>query len=234
MSSLAETIRARQRAGVMAVIAEVKVRSPKEGDLLGGRDPRDLARAYTESGAAGISVVTEERDFGGSIEIVRAIRSVSDLPILRKNFPATAADLAETLAAGAQAQLLTVRMLEPARFLELHAAALELGLETLVEVHDASEVAFLRAHAVAPSLVGVNNRDIAIGETDDGDVSRTERFMAGLPFDVPRISESAISGPDDARRARDAGADAILVGTAILRAADPAAAVRALADVGVA
>jgi indole-3-glycerol phosphate synthase len=234
VSSLVATIRERRRAGVMAVIAEVKVRSPKEGDLLAGRDPRDLARAYTESGAAGISVVTEERDFGGSIEIVRSVRSVTDLPILRKNFPATTADLAETLEAGAQAQLLTVRMLEPGLFLELHAAALDLGLETLVEVHDASDVAFLRAHAVTPSLVGVNNRDIAIGETDDGDVSRTERFMADLPFDVPRISESAISGPTDARRARDAGADAILVGTAILRAADPAAAVRALADVGLA
>lgn len=111
-------------------------------------------------------------------------------------------------------------MLEPALFLALHAAALDLGLETLVEVHDASEVAFLRAHGVEPSLVGVNNRGIAIGETDDGDVSRTERFMADLPFAVPRISESAISGPADARAARvnRRGGDAILVGTAILRA----------------
>lgn len=218
----------------MAVIAEVKVRSPKEGDLLAGRDPRDLARAYTDAGAAGISVVTEAHDFGGSIEIVSAVRSVTDLPILRKNFPRTDADLAETVGAGAQVQLLTVRMLEPALFLELHAAALDLGLETLVEVHDAAEVEFLRAHGVAPSLIGVNNRDIAIGETDDGDVSRTERFIAELPFDVPRVSESAISGPADARRARDAGADAVLVGTAILRADDPGDAVRALVAVGAA
>lgn len=216
----------------MAVIAEVKVRSPKEGDLLAGRDPRDLARAYDAAGAAGVSVVTEERDFGGSVDIIGAVRSVTDLPILRKNFPATVADLEATLAAGAQAQLLTVRMLRPELFLELHAAALAIGLETLVEVHDAGEVDFLRAHDITPSLIGVNNRDIAIGETDDGDVTRTERFMSALPFDVPRISESAISGPADARRARDAGADAVLVGTAILRAPDPGAMVRSLVEVG--
>ena len=216
----------------MAVIAEVKVRSPKEGDLLAGRDPRALARAYAAAGAAGVSVVTEERDFGGSVDIIRAVRSVTDLPILRKNFPASEADLADLLDAGAQAQLLTVRMLARDQFLELHAAALAMGLETLVEVHDASDVEFLREHRVAPSLIGVNNRDIAIGETDDGDVSRTERFMGALPYPVPRISESAISGPDDARRARDAGADAVLVGTAILRAPDPGEMVRALVAVG--
>ncbi len=101
-----------------------------------------------------------------------------------------------------------------------------------MEVHDADEVAFLQAHAIAPSLIGINNRDIAIGEIDDGDVSRTERVIADLPFDAPRVSESAISGPDDARRARDAGADAVLVGTAILRAADPATAVRELCAIG--
>jgi indole-3-glycerol phosphate synthase len=232
MMRLAESIRARQRQGVMPVLAEIKVRSPKEGDLLRGRDPRDLARLYASLPVAGISVVTETRDFGGSIDLIRQVRTVTDLPILRKNFPATKDDLAETFEAGAQAQLLTIRMLEPERFIALHRDALALGLETLVEVHDPREAALLREHGIKPSLMGINNRDIAIGETDDGDVGRTERFVGVLPREVPRISESAIAGPDDARRARDAGADAVLVGTAILAAADPTAMIRSLVEVG--
>ncbi len=216
----------------MPVLAEVKVRSPKEGDLLRGRDPADLARIYASLPIAGISIVTEERDFGGSVDLIRRVRGVTDLPILRKNFPRGPADLADTRDAGAQVQLMTVRMIEPLPFVTLHGEALALGLETLVEVHSPQEMTFLRARSIAPSLLGVNNRDIAIGETDDGDVGRTEALIETLPRDVPIISESAITGPDDARRARDAGADAVLVGTAILRADDPAAMIRSLCDVG--
>jgi indole-3-glycerol phosphate synthase len=230
--TLAGSIRARQAAGVMPVLAEIKLRSPQHGDLLRGRDPAELARVYTSQPVAGISVVTEAGGFGGSIEVLRQVRAATDRPILRKNFPATVADLAQTRDAGAQVQLLTVKMLQPAVFLRLHRAAVELGLETLVEIHHPSELALVAQLDAAPSLIGVNNRDIARGETDDGDVAHSESLLAQLPGGPPRLSESAIAGPDDARRARDAGADAILVGTAILTAPDPAAMIRWLVEVG--
>jgi len=232
LSSLVASIRARQREGVMPVLAEIKVRSPKEGDLLRGRDPADLARMYASLPVAGISIVTEERDFGGSVDLIRRVREVTDLPILRKNFPAGEADLTDTREAGAQVQLLTVRMMGLPTLVELHDTAVALGLETLVEVHDTTETTALAAHGIRPSLLGVNNRDIAIGEIDDGDVGRTEAVIGALPTGAPIISESAIAGPEDARRARDAGADAVLVGTAILTADDPAAMIRSLVDVG--
>jgi indole-3-glycerol phosphate synthase len=232
VTGLVAAIRARQAAGVLPVLAEIKLRSPEHGDLLRGRDPAQLARVYAAQPVAGISVVTQGGDFGGSIEVLRQVRAVTDLPILRKNFPATPADVVQTRDAGAQVQLLTVKMVEPAVFRRLHRVALDLGLETLVEIHQLAELAILAQLDTAPSLIGVNNRDIALGETDDGDVGRSESYLARLPLGVPRLSESALTGPGDARRARDAGADAILVGTAILTAADPAAMIRSLVEVG--
>ncbi len=225
-------IRTRQRAGRMPVIAEVKVRSPKEGPLLRGRDPGALAEAYAAAGAAGVSVVTEPHDFGGSLDIIRRVREVTHLPILRKDFPQSQADLDDTLDAGAQVLLLTVKMLDPDGFADLHASALASGLETLVEVNTVDDIARLREMDITPSIIGINNRDIAIGETDDGDVGLTESLARSIPEGAPLLSESAIHGADDARRARDAGADAVLVGTAILLADDPAAKVRELVEVG--
>lgn len=232
MSGLVASIRRRQDEGWMPVLAEIKVRSPKEGDLLGGRAPEDLARIYDAQPAAGISVVTEPHDFGGEVAIIARIRSLTDLPILRKDFPRGVADLEETARAGAQAQLLTVRMLDPELLTELHDVAQAMGLETLVEVHDSADVELVRELGLRPDVLGINNRDIVRGETDDGDVSLTERLAAVLPPDVPILSESAIAGAADARRARDAGADAVLVGTAILTAVDPAAMIAELAGVG--
>ncbi len=232
MTGMVDSIRARQRAGHMPVIAEIKVRSPKEGPLLRGRDPVDLARAYEAGGAAGISVVTEPHDFGGSVDIIRRIRGVTGLPILRKDFPRSTVDVDTTVEAGAQVLLLTVKMLDPEGFADLHARALDSGLETLVEVGSDADIGRLREMGIAPSIVGINNRDIAIGETDDGDVGRTEGLAEAVPQDAPLLSESAISTADDARRARDAGADAVLVGTAILQADDPTAKVRELVAIG--
>ena len=197
MPGMVTSIRARQDAGDMPVLAEVKVRSPKEGPLLRGRDPGELAAVYASAGAAGVSVVTEPHDFGGSLDIIRRVRAAVDLPILRKDFPRSQA-----------------------------------GLETLVEVNSADDITRLREMGVTPSIVGINNRDIAIGETDDGDVGGTEGLAASVPGGAPLLSESAISTADDARRARDAGADAVLVGTAILQADDPGAKVRELVTVG--
>jgi indole-3-glycerol phosphate synthase len=229
---LTDSIRRRQAEGYLPVLAEIKVRSPKEGDLLGGRDAVVLARAYAARPVAGISVVTEPRDFGGSVELLRDVAAAVDVPVLRKDFVLDRAGLEVTLDAGAAAILLTVSMIDRDVFAELHAAARELGLDTLVEVHDREELGWVRESGIEPSVLGINNRDIRVGEVDAGDVSLTEGLAALAPDSWLVLSESAIAGPEDARRARLAGADAVLVGTSILRAPDPAGAIDALAAVG--
>ncbi len=216
----------------MPVLSEIKVRSPKDGDLLRGRAPEDLAGAMAACPIAGLSVVTEADDFGGDLGIVRRVRPVVPVPILRKDFLHTEQDLDETVAAGADAVLLTVCMQDDAALARLHAAARERGLETLVEVHDEDDVHRVRALGLQPDVLGINNRDILVREVDDGDVTVTERLGAVAPPGTLLLSESAIAGPDDAVRARSAGADAVLVGTSILKAPDPASAIRALVGVG--
>jgi indole-3-glycerol phosphate synthase len=222
----------RQGEGRLPVIAEIKARSPREGDLLRGRDPVELARTYASRPIAGISVVTEPGDFGGSVDLLREVAAATDVPVLRKDFVVDGAGLEETLAAGAAAILLTVSMIDRRSFPDLHRTAQDLGLETLVEVHDAGEVEWLRVEELEPDILGINNRDIVQREVDDGDVSVTEALISFVPERWVVLSESAIGGPDDARRAREAGADAVLVGTSILKAPDPAAAIDALAAVG--
>ena len=230
--SLAGSIRRRQTEGHMPVLSEIKVRSPKEGDLLRGRAPEHLAAVMVTTPIAGLSVVTDPAQFGGDTDIIRTIRPLVRVPILRKDFTASERDLDETVDCGADAILLTVCLLDDEPLARLHAAAQERGLETLVEVHDDKDVARVIDLGLRPDVLGVNNRNIQIGETDGGDVSLTERLVPALPPGSVLLSESAISGPDDARRARDAGADAVLVGTSILQAPDPAEAIRALAAVG--
>jgi indole-3-glycerol phosphate synthase len=232
MRSLAGSIRRRQAEGVMPVLSEIKVRSPKEGNLLRGRASEELAAAMASTPIAGLSVVTDLIHFGGDTDIIRTVRPLVPVPILRKDFTRTEADLDETLDCGADAILLTVCLLDDEPLARLHAAAQERGLETLVEVHDDKDVARVVDLGLRPDVLGVNNRDIQLGETDDGDVALTERLVPTLPPGSVLLSESAISGPDDVRRARAAGADAVLVGTAVLQAPDPAEAIRALAGVG--
>lgn len=229
---LTESIRRRQREGRLPVLAEIKVRSPKDGDLLRGRDPVELARAMGACPIAGLSVVTEPVDFGGELDLIARARPWVSAPILRKDFLAGVGDLEATAAVGAAAVLLTVSMLDDERLVEYHAAAHRLGLETLVETHSVEEIERLVRLGIAPDLLGINNRDIRVRETDDGDVSLTERLTAHVPPAAIVLSESGIRGPDDARRARDAGADAVLVGTAILLAADMVRAIDDLVAVG--
>jgi len=231
-ASLVARIRARQAAGLMPVLAEIKVRSPKEGDLLRGRRPTDLAMVYLSRPVAGISVVTEPAQFGGSLDIVRGVAALGDVPILRKDFLLDRASMEETAAAGATAVLLTVSLLGMDTLAALHADARACGLETLVETHSAEELAALIEHGLTPDLLGINNRDIRVGEVDAGDVRLTERIAWRVPPGWLVLSESAIANADDARRARDAGADAVLVGTAILQAPDPATKIDELIGVG--
>jgi indole-3-glycerol phosphate synthase len=229
---LTGSIRARQAAGVRPVLSEIKVRSPKDGDLLRGRDPEELATAMAGAGIAGLSIVTAPGDFDGDVEIVRRIRRRVDVPILRKDFTREVTDLDETVEAGADAILLTVALLDDETLGVLHDAAHARGLETLIETHTEAELARVGALGLQPDLLGINNRDIGLLERDDGDVSRTERLAAYVHEDQLLLSESSIDGAQAVHRARKAGADAVLVGTWILTADDPVEAIETLISVG--
>ncbi|MCZ7590259.1 MAG: indole-3-glycerol-phosphate synthase [Gaiella sp.] len=214
------------------MLSELKVRSARDGDLLRGRNPAALAESMVSAGIAGLSIVTAAEDFGGSLDLVRKVRTHVAVPILRKDFTASEADIDETRAAGADAILLTVCLLDDESLATLHDTAHACGLETLVETHSRDDLERVSRLRLRPDLLGINNRDITVLETDDGDVSVTEQLSAFLPSGQLVLSESAISGADDARRARDAGADAVLVGTSILKADDPREAIEALVAVG--
>ena len=210
-------------AAGLAVIAEVKRRSPSKGDLAEIPDPAALATAYAAGGADAISVLTERRRFGGTLDDLRAVRAAVATPLLRKDFVVTGYQLLEARAAGADLVLLIVAALDDARLRDLQAQALELGLTPLVEVHDEAEAE--RALACGARLVGVNARNL---KTLDVDPDTFGRVAKALPDDVLTVAESGITGVDDAIRYAAEGADAVLVGEALVRDGDPAAAVRAM------
>jgi len=209
-------------AGV-SVIAEFKRRSPSAGELRGHADVAEVAGAYERGGAAALSVLTEGPHFGGSLEDLRATRAASSLPILRKDFIVDAYQLHEALAAGADAVLLIVAALPRHELAELHAQALALGLDALVEVHDGEELAI--ALAAGAELVGINNRDLRDFSVD---VTRTSLLVREMPDGVVVVSESGIASPEQVRTLGREGVHAVLVGESLMRADDPAAALRAL------
>lgn len=214
-----EGLRARREEGFLPVIPDIKVISPKEGPLLPGISPADAARRMEALGAPAISVVTEPKDFGGSLSLLEQVAAAVRIPVLRKDFLTGPQDLRLTLEAGATAVLLICACLSRDVLESLYRESLRLGLEPLVEAHTPEELAF--AGSLGAKLVGVNNRDIRRLERDGGTVSTTRALAAGKPKGAFLVSESGISGPADARAAREAGADAILVGTAIWKAASP-------------
>ncbi|MCY7395119.1 MAG: indole-3-glycerol phosphate synthase TrpC [Nocardioides sp.] len=203
-----------------SVIAEVKRRSPSKGDLAPITDPAALAVEYAAGGAAAISVLTEERRFGGSLADLRAVRAAVDLPLLRKDFVVTDYQLVEARAAGADLVLLIVAAL-PGDLLErLHDTARELGLSVLVEVHDEPETA--RAVALGAELVGVNARNLKTLAVDDDTFARLAPL---IPDDRVKVAESGVTGPGDVKRFVAEGARAVLVGEALVRDGDPRRAV---------
>jgi indole-3-glycerol phosphate synthase len=207
------------RAG-SSVIAEVKRRSPSKGDI---PDPASLATAYARGGAAAVSVLTEERRFGGSLADLDAVRAAVDVPVLRKDFVVDSYQLLEARAHGADLALLIVAAL-PGDLLErLHDACRELGLTPLVEVHDEPEAE--RAVALGAGLIGVNARNL---KTLDVDAATFAKVAPLLPDDVVRVAESGVTGADDVRRLVGEGADAVLVGEALVRDGDPEGAVRSM------
>ena len=223
-----ETLRKTAAAGRIPLIPDIKCYSPKDGDLTRGRDMTQVALALKAAGAPVLSVVTEEKEFHGSLALLKKIADATGLPILRKDFIETEADLDKTRAAGADAILLMYACLGRERLHALYQAALRRDLTPLVETHTAEELRW--AAELGAPLVGINNRNIRILERDDGDVSLSESLLktfknenAAAPF---LVVESAIRDGADVRRAIRSGADAVLVGTAILRANDPACAFR--------
>ena len=207
----------------LAVIAEMKQRTPTMGVLAEEYRPADIAHAYTDGGAAAISVLTHMAGFGGRPEHIRAVRAATGLPILRKDFVTDPYEVAEARACGADAVLLIVSALEPQQLRHLIAVARSRGLAALVEVHDEAEAeAAVNAGAQA---VGVNHRDLHSFTVDLG---LTERLRGRIPREVALVAESGIHTAADARRMREAGADAVLVGEALMRSADPAAVIREL------
>ncbi len=210
----------------MAVIAEVKRRSPSSGSIADELEPQTHARAYTAGGARAISVLTEEPHFGGSVADLEAVCRAAPVPVLRKDFVVDAVQLYEARAAGASAVLLIVRALGQEQLAELAAAAAEIDLGCLVEVHDASELE--RALAVEADSIGVNSRNL---DDFSVDVGRVETVLRLMPPRVAAVAESGLSSRGDVERVAAWGADAVLVGTALVRAANPETAVRELVGV---
>ncbi len=211
----------------LQVIAEVKRRSPSAGSLAPSLDPAAQATAYQAGGAAAVSVLTEPDHFGGSLDDLRAVREAVDLPILRKDFTLHPAQVVEARAAGADAVLLIAAVLDDRELAALLAAAADAGLAALVEVHTAGEAR--RAAAAGAGLVGVNNRDLA---TFTVDLATAEAIAPELPPGAVRVAESGIVDGAAAARMARAGYHAVLVGEALVRAADPAALVAELRSAG--
>jgi indole-3-glycerol phosphate synthase/phosphoribosylanthranilate isomerase len=205
------------RAPGLGAIAEVKRRSPSAGDLRADADPAALAAVYERAGAAAVSVLVDER-FGGTWDDLRAARASSAVPLLAKGFFSTEDDLRSAREAGADAALLLLRDLDDAACAALLAAAGSLGLETLVEAHDAPELE--RAVALGAPVIGINARDLSTFEIDRG---AQLDLVARAPRDRVVVAESGVSTRAQGAEAELAGADAILVGSALMRAPDPAA-----------
>lgn len=209
--------------GQVAVIAEVKRRSPSKGALAAELVPEVLAKAYQAGGATCLSVLTDGEFFGGSAEDLMAARAATDLPVLRKDFTVGPADVCDARLMGADAVLLIAAALSSPALADLHSLARHLGLDALVEVHDETDLEV--ALGAGATLIGVNQRDLLTFEVDTG---RAVRVAGAIPDGVIRVAESGITGPGDARRLAEAGYHAVLVGEALVRSGDPTAAVAAL------
>lgn len=207
----------------LAVIAEVKRRSPSKGDLAADLDAATVAAEYLAGGARCLSVLTEAAYFGGSATDLSAARAAVPLPVLRKDFTVGAADVCDARLMGADAVLLIVAALGPGELEDLLATADELGMDALVEVHDEAELEL--ALGAGARVVGVNQRDLTTFAVDR---DRAISLAARIPPDVVAVAESGIGGPLDAARLAEAGYQAVLVGESVVTAADRAAAVAAL------
>jgi indole-3-glycerol phosphate synthase len=219
----AQALASAAETGTLAVIAEIKRRSPSKGPLAEDLDPATVAASYGAGGAAALSVLTDAEFFGGSPLDLAAARAAVDLPVLRKDFTVSALDVYDARRMGADAVLLIVAALSDAELGRFLAAAAEVGVDALVEVHDEEELA--RALDAGATLVGVNQRDLVTFEVD---YARAERVAGAIPPGVLAVAESGITDTTDAARLATAGYHAVLVGERVVAARDRAAAVASL------
>jgi indole-3-glycerol phosphate synthase len=199
------------------VIAECKRRSPSRGVLRDPYDPAAIAATYAKAGAAAVSVLTEPTFFDGSLDHLMAARAAVEVPVLRKDFIVSEYQLLEAVAAGADAVLLIVAALRPVELKVLHDHALNLGLDALVEVHDAIELSI--ALDAGARIIGVNNRNLRTLEVD---VVASEQLIAEIPRDVVAVSESGLKNSDELMRLTQLGYKAFLIGERFMTAQDPA------------
>jgi indole-3-glycerol phosphate synthase len=204
----------------LCVIAEIKRRSPSKGDLNAGLDPAEMAQTYEAGGASCLSVLTDVDHFGGSVGDLQAARAACSLPVIRKDFTVSDRDVLDARIMGADCVLLIAAALDPDELATLHALAVDVGLDVLVEIHDEHEL----EHALAAdaTLIGVNQRDLVTFQVDH---ERAVRMASVIPDHAVKVAESGVRGRDDASSLRAAGYDAILVGETLVTSADPASAI---------
>jgi indole-3-glycerol phosphate synthase len=207
----------------LSLIAEFKRRSPSAGEISAGAEVTGQVQAYERGGAAALSVLTDERHFGGSLEDLREAMAACDLPILRKDFIVDTYQLYEAAVNGADAVLLIVRALDDDELSRLYEQARGLDLDCLVEVHDAEELQ--RALELDVDVIGINNRDLDAGTVD---VATTYELMPDVPAGKTVVAESGISSREELEELERVGVDAVLIGGALMSAPDPEAKVREL------
>ncbi len=210
----------------LAVISEIKRRSPSKGDLNADLDPSTMARRYEAGGASCLSVLTDAEHFGGSVGDLQAARAACRLPVLRKDFTVSANDVCDARLMGADCVLLIAAALDAHELADFHILAVEVGLDVLVEIHDEPELEV--ALAAGATLVGVNQRDLVTFQVDH---ARALRMASLIPAEVVRVAESGVRGAEDAAALATAGYDAVLVGETLVTADDPSEAIRELRGV---
>ena len=209
--------------GKPAVIAEVKKASPSKGVIRANFQPDEIAISYQAGGASCLSVLTDADFFQGSEAALRSARAACDLPVIRKDFIIDSYQVTEARAIGADCILLIVAALDDAKMRDLYNQAVELGMDVLVEVHDAAELD--RALALSPMLLGINNRDL---RTFDVSLNTTIELLPSIPEGVTVVTESGILGVEDVQLMQQHQVNAFLVGEAFMRAPDPGEALSAL------
>ena len=222
----AASLRAAAGKGELAVISEIKRKSPSKGALHAELDPATLASAYARGGAAALSVLTDDEFFGGSVSDLQVARAAVGLAVLRKDFTIGPHDVCDAVLMGADCVLLIAAALSREELISLHELALEIGIEVLVEIHDEAELELaLEAGAL---LVGVNQRDLITFEVDH---QRAIRMASAIPDHVVKVAESGVRGANDARELQHAGYHAVLVGETLVTSSDPVRVLRELRGV---